>query len=483
MPNQFFKNTIESKFIKSLLYHSYLPNVKPVSTGDYIVQGNSYIYLTSIVKCTKSGFVNGTPLAQYKKVGSYLYGQFHNNVDHRFMSSYNYYDSETHSRLGDYLRLIYKIYDVNLLPFYNCFNGSYMHGFYFTKSTLDNGYDIVHINKDVYYYKQKKDIKIFQIPIQLNRVYTVAYTCTTSFVMQPVIWKNSYLVDVKTSQGVQLNNALRKLQKVVSSSHFNQPFLFNSFTYNLTDSQQKLLEKYQKDLYLAIQVPISNQSSMVVLQGQYTDSTGNLIVNYDDKTIQYQYNQYQDVIVPNTLSNLSLLSMNDGEQHPYSDKLIENLLLNQVNSIQDISNNISLYQQKFRKALQNISKEKTIRYLIIYQPPVDEYGKTVVAGKQGWIALYVKNGQPKKVYVYTKDNAWVQYTEQLQKFLPDQTLSSKKSANGIWNNYLKLKLYKQYMMVQDKKYKKIDINGNIDKNIENWLIMRGDEKQWHQDSQ
>jgi len=38
------------------------------------------------------------------------------------ISKSSYYDSDTHYRLGRYLRYIRDVYNINLMPFYNCYN-------------------------------------------------------------------------------------------------------------------------------------------------------------------------------------------------------------------------------------------------------------------------------------------------------------------------------------------------------------------------
>ena len=56
---EFFKNTIESKFIKYLLSYTPLPIFPTISSDDTMIEGCIYIYKDKILKCTKTGRFNG----------------------------------------------------------------------------------------------------------------------------------------------------------------------------------------------------------------------------------------------------------------------------------------------------------------------------------------------------------------------------------------------------------------------------------------
>lgn len=66
MRQKFFTNTIQSKFIKSLLKTSYLPNLDSCRDGDYLIKGKTYVYKDKIIKCIESGFLNTSKEIQEK---------------------------------------------------------------------------------------------------------------------------------------------------------------------------------------------------------------------------------------------------------------------------------------------------------------------------------------------------------------------------------------------------------------------------------
>ena len=128
MRQKFFTDTIQSRFIKALLYDMYLPKCNCVSEGDYLVQDSIYVFKNNIIQCTESGYL-GTD-AKYYDVLDYTFGNVYPKYTNNFNSPYIYYDSDTHERLGKLVECLNKIYDLDLRPFYNCFSGRYTNDFY-----------------------------------------------------------------------------------------------------------------------------------------------------------------------------------------------------------------------------------------------------------------------------------------------------------------------------------------------------------------
>lgn len=54
---QFNKISTTSNFIKQLLNTTYLPKIRTVQAGDYIVKGRLYIYKCEIIRCEESGYI------------------------------------------------------------------------------------------------------------------------------------------------------------------------------------------------------------------------------------------------------------------------------------------------------------------------------------------------------------------------------------------------------------------------------------------
>ena len=122
MYQKFFTKTIESKFIKNLLYNTALPRYKVVTNNDYIFEGYNYIYHDQIILCTKSGYVYEH---NFRTILNYEFGKRYPKFTENYISEYGYYDSDTHEWLGNYLRYIKDLFHINLMPFYNCYSGKW----------------------------------------------------------------------------------------------------------------------------------------------------------------------------------------------------------------------------------------------------------------------------------------------------------------------------------------------------------------------
>ena len=325
MRQKFFTNTIQSRFIKSLLHNTYLPIYNTISYGYYVRKDFIYVYKKTLLKCKKSG-IFGTD-AKLDIIDHYNFGEKYIKYTEKFQSSYQYYDSKTHEWLGKYLRCFRDIYDINLMPFYNCFSGNYLPDVVIR----DNGI----INTVT------QDYKVAQIPIKFNKKYTIAIDCSSDILIAPAVINKGNFVTVTTSlTEVNLTNKLcenniHRLRNVT----FKNPVIYELS--NKDESTESFYQKYEKDLYLLIQLPQNNYSSLVVLEGDFTDSHRNVekVINAEDldKLSTQQLNEL-------FIGNLSLLQLNDGNTYPFSDRLIEYLLWNVITSVDDIGQNIERVQ-------------------------------------------------------------------------------------------------------------------------------------------
>lgn len=347
MFQRFFTNTIETKFIKALLSSISLPIYNTVSDGDYLIDGCMYVYNNNIIRCTRSGLIRterqegllcspdvlcSTSLlcgangairlpAKYEIVHSYSIGDKLPTVTHSYINRYGYYEGTTHRYLGDYLRCYRDTTGIDLMPFYNCYNYEYSTTFHFDKGSLVDG-------KNDFY-------TVYLIPIKFNRTYTIAIDCPTIITYSAVLYGELGLIPNNgNTSDKYLTSLLGDGIHTVTIPRFNQPF-----TYRIGTADKNLYE-HEKYLYLAIQVPSTNKSSVVVLEGDYS-YTGTYEINAE----------YLNTLTTKTankimLSDLSLLRINDGNIYAFSDRLLEYLLLNVVDSDDEISNNVYRTQQK-----------------------------------------------------------------------------------------------------------------------------------------
>jgi hypothetical protein len=59
----------------------------------------------------------------FERVSPYVFGQEYFNITGNYKSDLLGYDATTHFYLGQYLRMMRDIYDLDLMPFYNCYSG------------------------------------------------------------------------------------------------------------------------------------------------------------------------------------------------------------------------------------------------------------------------------------------------------------------------------------------------------------------------
>lgn len=395
MKQQYFTTTMISKFIKYLLAYTPLPTYPTISTDDIIIEGCTYVYKYIILKCTKTGLFKGIktnqqvidylyvneyiqatdndnvaehlyrdpsnpdsepnwkylpdeghedgspgvggltvtddairyfkmPEATFEFVDYYNFGNDYLNLTHRFISNTSYYDSETHRYLGEYLRCLRDIYDLNLMGMYNCFNYDFADNISLKIDERGNG--IVN--------KVGEKTKLMLVPIKFNKTYTIAMDCSFPILMRSVIYDG---VMLKDSNGDLFIDRLDERTKQVNGVTFSNPI-----TYSVVNEDAEL-QHYESRLYLAIQVPKNLKSSIVILEGDYSNSATRRTINIENLN-NMSAGQVSDVF----RINPSLLESNDGNQYPFADKLIAYLLRYTIDTREYIDENIARIERAIK---------------------------------------------------------------------------------------------------------------------------------------
>lgn len=326
MKQKFYTNTIQSKFIKSLLHDTPLPLYNTISAGDYLVKGFTYVYKKTLVRCTQSGvFGSGCKVTTLKH---YTFGEKYAKYTETFQSGNSYYDSITHEWLGKLLRCYRDIYEIDLMPFYNCFSGTYMPN--------------IVIRKDGIIQTITTDYKVVKVPIKFNKQYTICIDCASDVYFAPAVVNKGNFVKVHTSTGeVDLTQKLCNNNILTYNNlTFKTPLIYE--LKNQDENTENFYQRYEKNLYLLIQLPIDNYSSIVVLEGDYTNS------NYGTKQVinaEYLSELSNQEINKLFLNKLSLLQVNDEKIYPFADRLIEYLLWNVISNLDTIDKNVKRVQE------------------------------------------------------------------------------------------------------------------------------------------
>lgn len=351
MPQKFFNNSIECNFIKQLLRKTPVPTIRTAVDGRMVCKGFCYLYEGQIIRCTKTGVLGGDEgdNAEYSVIYSSNNDINNPRLYHTYTSRFNYYDSDTHRQLGEYLRFYRDTTGVDLMPFYNCFNYEFAEDFHLTSG--GQGYAM----------GEDKEYKLISVPVRLGATYTIAVDCPFEVLMRPMFYSSFGLVEtmVSTASYQDLNSQFTfdysgvEDQSVIKlpSMSFKNPFVFKvdlkfegqgETADAKAASAEKLLEcaySNERFLRLLIRLPVSNKSSLVVLEGDYSDTH---LKEFDASALANAPDPVQNAAL---IGDLSLLMFSDGNSYAFSDRLIEYLLLNSITSQEEIVGNIS-YAQK-----------------------------------------------------------------------------------------------------------------------------------------
>ena len=286
-------------------------------------------------------------IAEYEIVSPYTFGDSVPQITEKYFSNCNYYDSDTHYYLGQYLRCLRDIYGVDLMPFYNCFNYKAVHNLYLSlvqpDSDTENFYGYVEKSSDAY--------KIFAVPIKFDTTYTIAVDCDAPVYLKSVFYGKLGLLKARVETGViSLSEVIMEDNgtsiTVKSEASFTQPFTYSISSdshRDVNNMSSKDMKEYEKSLYLLIQLPADNDSSIAVIEGDYTFRGNTKIFNLEDpNTIEDMDDESLNRLL---ISNLQLLQLNDRKTYAFSNRLIEYLLLNVIDSLDEISQNTERVQK------------------------------------------------------------------------------------------------------------------------------------------
>ena len=434
MYTRFNDNTIETKFIKQLVAKTQVPFISTWKPGDFAVRGMVYITRDSIWKCNHTGwpkhlmdtctptehttivnehgirisYTSDESIPYFTKVSSYNFGKEYYNVTGSYQSNILGYDATTHFYLGQYLRMMRDIFDLDLMPFYNCFCGEYV-----SDVDFDSTSNVIVSTTDQY--------KIASVPVKFGKKYMIAINSEVPVETMLVVYGRKGLIrnltenlnDIQvTNQGtIYSEGTYKKYQRTC----FQDPVIYETKSWHqlynvytkmsgrfvsdvdeneiLTNpNYDQALGQFEKYLRLLIKVPKNNTSSLVVLEGDYR-LTGDDTVKHSNavtwtnregigatvnskvvtgewvrpKIIKSYYKQNENgelVYVdsekeetqiddsPVLLSPLGLLQMSDGNSYAFSNRLIEYLLQNVINPLEEFGDNITRIQQ-YSKSYEN----------------------------------------------------------------------------------------------------------------------------------
>lgn len=322
---EFNKVTTTSNFIKQLLNDTYLPVIRTVLPGDFIIANRLYILRCSIIKCNSSGYLlpyedaDLTPMAQFTTVGEYTFGEKNDRLCTNFQSSSEGYDSLTHERLGKYLRSLRDMYGLNLMPLYNCFSNN----------TLPNH----HIFSDrIIKTSHNYNTKIYKVPIRFNTDYTVCIENLHETTIAPAFIRNNNLVKIGKNNAGDTTDITNDYVSVhtndVISTYYGLRFYspikvrFNNIPETIVKRDNPLDNIVGYDI---VPITIDNHVGSKYFNPIIYNDIDELIENINN-TYQLDVNTNTLINFSNNIQNLETLTVNE----------IEKYIVNEVEHIQDV---------------------------------------------------------------------------------------------------------------------------------------------------
>ena len=351
MFQQFFKDTLIGRFIKRLLRSTNLPLLNFVTDADIITKDCLYIYKNNVIKAIEDSSVaagNYSILKPYDNSDMQIHYNFH--------SKFMYYDSETHTHLGNYLRYIKGTTGLDLMPYYNCYNNKSI-----TRAHLSKPLNSTDRHFKLY---GNMNYKIHAIPVKFGKEYTIAIDSDGPISVGCLIYNEDCGCIIKDTRAVETareyySDYLKDTYKTYPVSHFTQPFVVaikNAQSYTQASSKSTnsaktsllsdingfqnpaaALYAQENNLYLLIQTSKDNNSSVVAIEGNYVNTWKNCISNME----------YMSKLPP---KNLALLHFNSHTSYAFSDRLIEYLLLSIITENDEIDDNIGYLQDLLKNA-------------------------------------------------------------------------------------------------------------------------------------
>lgn len=325
----------------------------------YIKNGEIQEYINKEWVCIGDRVTNNI---EWNMPRNYTYGEKILNYTKNLKLNSNVYDSYTHEYLGDYLRFHRDFLGLDLMSLYNCFSNRSCDKLNFNW-TAAAGNTISFNTSDTNY-------KIYMIPVKLFKKYTIAVDSEAPIEMCCGIYG-----DYQDSRA-KFKDIPRYTYKKVSPSIFSQPFLYDLLAYTNDAQTNTLLERLEPetkielaqneaDLKLFLKLPVENNSTVVILEGDYlnwADSIWTGQINQTNNTwewldkqmnrsiINLEYSDADNFGRVKLVSTPQLLQFNTGEQHPFADRLIEYLTGNAItNSETEIYDNV----RRAQKALES----------------------------------------------------------------------------------------------------------------------------------
>ena len=300
MYTKFYDNTIITKFIKQLVAKTNVPFISTWKPGDFAIRGMFYLTRDAIWKCQHTGYPKGiddmcplehisTRIGTYTtdelrffvRVSPYVFGEEYFGITGNYQSKILGYDATTHFYLGQYLRMMRDIFDLDMMPFYNCFANELI-----ADVNFDETGNVYSENTSTSIYK------VLSVPVRFGKTYMISIDSDVPVEMVCAIYGSKGIIKELTNNLNSIKNESdvgpedspkHNTYKKYLRMQFQQPVFYNTISWHQLYSQFQLenghvinnsaydqrLGQFEKYLRLLIKIPKNNTSSVVVIEGDY----------------------------------------------------------------------------------------------------------------------------------------------------------------------------------------------------------------------
>lgn len=337
---RFDENTLQGLYIQNLLYNYYLPNLRVLEayrddpedkeiTGYTFIPDDKerYIYKTTVRRHDNDKFSDEKDFNPEKDeiIHTFEPGKKYDNETSNFLSSSNTYTSEVHERLGDYLRFQRDFYHINLMSMYNCFSNVFIDQFSLPIKSTETS-TVVKFTGST----RNQLFKIFSFPVKFGKKYKIyCESPSAENSLQLGFYSNNKLININNNV---LDSWINNLSIKNPRLSFATAYIFE------VPNANKELRPFEKYLRAFVQVPISVNSSIVVIE--------------------------VDPYIHDFCLNPSLILKNYYSQHAFADRLFEFLIGNVIIPYDPIMQNIvriqkllssSRFEQLYKRKLESYS--------------------------------------------------------------------------------------------------------------------------------
>lgn len=294
----------------------------------------------------------------------------HNKNNYKsLVISNNIYDSYTHKYLGEFLRYQRDANDLDLMCLYNCFSDE-------MPALLSYIYTKPSENFSTKFDTSDSKYKIYMVPVKYLQEYTIAIDCNSRVEMFCGFY-NKYFIKGNDDTIASLNTFMNKTYVSYSSIRFNDPIIYdklmgqNIWNDLLASNTKFNFDNHEEDLKLFIKLPSNNNSSIVILEGNYVrwndrqykidhaswngkawdvknnwkQISNKFIVNFEN----YEERLLNNEVIFKPITNLQLLQLNTGTSYPFADRLIEYLIGNAITGEDELEDNVKRIQSIMHK--------------------------------------------------------------------------------------------------------------------------------------